>query len=83
MNYRKIRVVFGVTMPDGQYNNDKTVTYSVPMDVEMKENSDYANRWRALVNSDMKSYCRLIGATPVAIMAGRVYYKDYQRGIVY
>lgn len=83
MNYRNIRVVFGVTMPDGQYNNDKTIIYSVPVDVEMQENNDYANRWRELVKADMKSYCCLIGATPVAIMAAGVFYKDYQREIVY
>ena len=83
MKYRKINVMFGVTMPNGQYNNDKTISYSVPVDVKMQEDNDYANRWRELVESDMASYCRLIGATPVAIMATGVFYKDYQREIVY
>ena len=83
METKKIRVVFGVIMPNGQYNNDKSITYSVPRETTMSENDEYANRWKELVQVDMESYCRLIGATPKAIMAPGVFHKDYQREIVY
>ena len=83
MKIQKIRTIFGVMMPDGKYNNAKTVTYSVPTDVHMSDNDEYANRWKELVELDMKSYCRVTGAVPVAIMAPGFFHKDYQRDIVY
>ena len=83
MKYKSIRVVFGVTMPNGQYNNDKATTYSVPEEVQLTDCNDYAARWKETVKADMTSYCRLTGATPVAIMAANVYYKSYQQETVY
>lgn len=79
MDFKKIRVVFGVTMPDGQYNNDKSIEYSVPAEINMalSSDSDYVRRWRKLVQLDMMTYCRAIGAEPVVIMCSNTYHKYY------
>ena len=77
MKYKSIRVVFGVTMPDGQYNNDKSIEYSVPAEVDMASDSDYVRRWRKLVQIDMMTYCRAIGAEPTVIMSNNTFHRRY------